>query len=316
MNFKCPQCETGYEMPQSLLPKPGIDGVPAKLRCVRCKCVFVMAAEAASPGETADGRKDVYFELISPNAIHGAEFGFPTADVDRSAHRVKYQVQALTAGASAGEIVTDASSWNPERTLDLSDYEIQSFQRAAKWKARTAGFIAALILGTVVYIAGMNDWSISVNNWKQDVKRAFFLQSDAEIESELLLKMTVTLQKGYTVKPKKGRMVGVINGEIQNNSSIDVAHVMLEGRLLDATKKIVRTVDVPCAVVVPDGKIRSTAAKNLNTLYQREGVIENCEIQSGFSQKFKVIFDDLPEYFNSTYRFEVHPKSLQPKKTK
>lgn len=269
-----------------------------------------MTVEIASPTDAISENKDVYFELLSPAALPSSESMPKTAN--DSTQRFKYEFkQASDKVDTSGPVVSEAESWEKGNTLVLSDYEIGSFRRAARAKASVAAGIAALGIGFIVYVAGMNNWTISINKWDRDVKRAFFLQNDEEVSADLVEQMNVTLGKGYTLKPAKGKKVGIIQGEIQNNSQMNVSEVLLEGRILDATKKLVTTVIQPCDVKIPDRQLRNTRTANIPKLFIKDGVPINCEIKSGYSTDFKIVFHELPRYFNSTYIFEVHPYSAK-----
>lgn len=318
MKFRCPQCGTGYELPLSVLPKPAKqeseEQSPSKMRCVRCKCIFMMSVGFATPNEQETGDKDVYFEFISPAML--PEMDAVASASTGGAHRVKYALHKVLENKSGGEVVSKTSAWNAQSTLDLSDYAINSFKRAARYKSGFAGIIAFLAIGFVVYVAAMNDWTISINTFEKQLKKAFFLQTEVDKEADLLLQMSVSLKKGYTLRIRKGKTIGVIRGEIQNNAPIDVEHVTLEGRILDSTKKVVKSVVVPCSLAASDARLRTMRKKDLHHIYQEQGKPLNCQVKSGYSTVFKVVFDELPEYFNSTYIFEVHPKNVRPAKNK
>ncbi|MBN2715546.1 MAG: hypothetical protein JXX14_06800 [Deltaproteobacteria bacterium] len=311
MRFRCPRCQTGYELPLESLPIAAGEKTPYRLKCVRCKCIFIMTVEMASPEDAMPAQKDVYYELISPDSVPDAESGAESGAVTRSdaTQRLRFEFRSVEGDEIDGPTVSKAEAWEKDNTLVLSEYAIGSFRRAATRKAVIAGSISFLAIGFVLYVAGMNGWSLSINRLDQDIKRAFSLQTDAEITADLVQQLSITLGKGYTLKVRQGRTVGVIRGEIQNNSRFDVTQVMLEGRILDASRNVVSTVVVPCNVKLPDKRLRKVRAQRIPRLYLRGGKPAVCNIRSGYSTPFNVIFHQLPAYFNSTHSFEVHARA-------
>ena len=308
MRFRCPRCQTGYELPLESLPVPGDEKTPYRLKCVRCKCIFIMTVEMASPGEFTASESDVYYELISPSSVVDvASDHEQRGDVTQRFRFEFKEAHEHNGTGSLGPTVSNADSWEKDNTLELSDYAIGSFHRAAIRKLWIAGGISCLIIGFVLYVAAMNRWSISINRLDGDIKRAFFLMTPAEVEADLLQQMSVSLGRGYTLKVRQGRTVGIIRGEIQNNTPVAVSNVMLEGRILDTGGQVVKTLLVPCGVKIQDNRLRKMRHDRIPLLYRRKGQPANCTIKSGYSEYFKVVFHDLPKYFNSAYVFEVHP---------
>ncbi len=314
MRFRCPRCHTGYELPWEDLPTPGDEKTPYKLKCVRCKCIFMMTVElvSASMQETAEqSEKDVYYELISPGATTDEE---PQKAVQgESTRKIRYAVGPATDVTTGnGPVVSETSSWETDNTLDLSDYEIGAFKRAAFIKSMVWGSVAVVFIGFVLFVAYRNDWSISINQLNRDIKRAFSMQTKEDISRDLVQQMTITPGKGYTLKVARGATVGVISGEIQNNTTSDVSHVLLEGRIVDSAENIVGTVIVPCGVKPADQRLRKVRAARIPNIYLKKGVVRNCSIRSGYSKSFKVIFHQMPRNSASTFTFRVVPHSAEP----
>jgi hypothetical protein len=314
MRFRCPRCHTGYELPWEDLPTPGDEKTPYKLKCVRCKCIFMMTVElvSASMQDTAEqSEKDVYYELISPGTTTDEE---PQKAVQgESTRKIRYAVGPATDVTTGnGPVVSETFSWEKDNTLDLSDYEIGVFRRAAFIKSMVWGSVAVVFIGFVLFVAYRNDWSISINQLNRDIKRAFSMQTKEDISRDLVQQMTITPGKGYTLKVARGATVGVISGEIQNNTTSDVSHVLLEGRIVDSAENTVGTVIVPCGVKPTDQRLRKARAARIPNMYLKKGVVRNCSIRSGYSKPFKVIFHEMPRNSASTFTFRVVPHSAEP----
>ena len=230
---------------------------------------------------------------------------------DDATQRLRFEFRPVADEvADTGPTVSKVGSWKKENTLELSEYAIGSFHRAARRKAAIAGGLSFLLLGLVFYVAAMNHSSISINRLDRDLKRAFFLQSAAEVEADLLQQLNISLGRGYTLRTKNRKTVGIIRGEVQNNAKQDMENIFLEGRILDEEKVVVSTVIVPCGVKLPDWRLKKVWHRRIPKLYQPKGQQANCQIRSGYSTSFKVVFHELPKHFNSTYVFEVVPHSV------
>jgi len=279
--------------------------------------VFLLSSDIAGPGEDLlSGTDSVYFDLVTP-VPPASQFAGGPLPAEASAPppvMMKYQVRTATAAEArqASTQVVPAAGWSRENTLDLGDFEINRFARAARIKMLVASILFFGTLGFFAYVAAMNEWAIDVNHFDEQVKRAFFLQTPVEKEADLLVKLDVRLLKGYHLRLKKGLLVGVITGEVQNNAAVGMQHVMLEGRLLNPSRQVILRKEVPCDVSPTDAQIRTTRRNQVSALYESEGAMHNCVIRSGYTVNFKVVFEELPKEFNSNWVFQVGPASAAP----
>jgi hypothetical protein len=205
-------------------------------------------------------------------------------------------------------------AWTSGAPLDLSDFELNKFARAQKRKSIVAAILFFSVLGFFVFVASTNNWTISVNKFDEQVKRTFGLLTQEEKAQDLFTLVPVLLEKGYHLRLKKGRLVGIITGSLQNNSPNELEHVILEGVLLDKARNVVARTAVPCGIIVSDKKIGKTMNRNIMKLYFDGDEFFNCKVKSGFNETFKVIFTELPKDFNSSYTFQVHLKQAMPVK--
>ncbi len=315
MKFSCPQCSTFYNLPDNSLPKITGESDVHKMRCVKCNCTFVLSVELAAP-DIATSRKppeSTYFELLSPDSLPKLNFKGENFLNGTSPTHVMYQVQSASIevlNQPVKEPVTNAAvAWASGAPLDLSEYELRRFARVAQIKSSVAAALFFIILGFFVFIAASNGWKISINRFDQQVKRTFGLLTAEEEEQNIMSMLKVNLEKGYPFRLKKGRRVGIIVGNIQNNAPYNVQNVLLKGVLLNKQRQIVATTILPCGVIIPDRKIRRTMNRNIKKLYMVDHNIYNCEIKSGFNEKFKVIFSEIPKDFDSSFVFQIHLES-------
>jgi hypothetical protein len=261
--------------------------------------------------------ESTYFELLSPDALPHLDFaGGEMAD---GPTHVRYQVQPASQEVASqphsAPVASAVDAWATGAPLDLSDYELNQFARAAHIKASVAAALFFIVLGFFVFVAAVNGWQISLNTFDQQVKRAFGMQTVVEKQADVLLKLEVTLEKGYPMRLKRGKRVGVIVGHVQNNSIRKMQNVLLEGVLLDRHANVAATTVVPCDVVMPDRRIRRTMNRNIPKMYNdKDGKLHNCEIKSGFPVNFKIVFTTIPKDFDNSYVFQVHLKQAVPVK--
>ncbi|MBN2803465.1 MAG: hypothetical protein JXR91_10245 [Deltaproteobacteria bacterium] len=325
MKFKCPQCSTLYNLPGDSLPRPTGNRSAHKMRCVRCKCTFLLSVELVRLNDEIASKPEdsTYIELLSPRNLPNLEFkGTGDYSEETKPTHVMYQVQEASLKQQSeptSQPVSNAQdAWTSGAPLDLSDFELNKFAKAQKRKSIFAAVLFFSVLGFFVFVAAANDWTISVNKFDEQVKRTFGLLTQEEKSRDLFTMVPVLLEKGYPLRLRKGlkkeRLVGIITGSLQNNSPYELQHVILEGVLLDKARNVVATTAVPCGIIVSDKKIGATRNRNIIKLYNDGEEVFNCKVKSGFNETFKVIFTEIPKDFDSSYTFQAHLKQALPVK--
>ncbi|MBN2715153.1 MAG: hypothetical protein JXX14_04810 [Deltaproteobacteria bacterium] len=187
-----------------------------------------------------------------------------------------------------------------------------NFERSASIKKGIAITVAVSTVGFVLFVLIRNDFAVNMDDLSGAVKKALGTRTVEEQQASILAQLDVTPAEVFKQRLKSGKIVTVVIGDIQNNSRYPMENVLVEGRLLDATKAVRQTTaPVPCGKSVSKSDLGKMTASRLNEIYQNGDQPFNCIIKSGFTVPFIVIFDSLPDSFNSTYEFEVHPHSGQ-----
>lgn len=328
MIIKCPQCSTGYSIPENM-----IGGKPRKMRCSRCRNLFTIArrAEAAPSG---------YEEFTGQHHLPG-EFAFlkespakeppvqpeeppakpeePPAQPVQPAPPTPMPAQpappasAPPTSPSAPEIYGGtASAWEMEAPLDLGGFTITNeIPSRGQATGKVIFVVVVLLIGFLLFVAYRNSWSISIPDLGDQIAFAFSGEKLEELPEEARdIEATINRRKIITNREKTPFLV--VQGEVTNIAMARRSKIIMRAQLIDTIGDIRAQVRAPCGKLIDDSVIEATPKGAMNGHYRSGGALYNCSVEGGGNTVFQIIFDEVPADYDDSFEVRVQAVAAQP----
>lgn len=341
MIVKCPQCATGYSIPENL-----ITDKPKKMRCSRCKNVFTLMRrhdKAPSGYEEFTGSQHLPAEFsflkssqpdqspqtsdpaVEPPPTDGettAEAQFPAAgdaasavpEEQAPAHpRAGQPAAAAQPPVSAGYYATRRGvapaqeAWEDETPLELSVYSIptETRSRGAQAFGKFLFFVFALGVLFFVFVLVRNDFSLSLSKLDAQIGYAFS-GAKPEVISEEARRIDVVVSAKTLIKAANGASYLIVTGDVFNKGFTGASRIILRGRLVTAAQETVAEVRAPCGKTVDEETIKMTHKGAMSGHYRtKTGELYNCVISVDGSSAFQIVFDDVPDDYEKSLNVEI-----------
>jgi predicted Zn finger-like uncharacterized protein len=341
MIVKCPQCSTGYSIPENL-----ITDKPKKMRCSRCKNVFTLMRRH-------DKAPSGYEEFTGSQHLP-QEFAFlKTAPPDESPPLAAAPAteQPATAPDTAAEPRTDGEgppgpevaptsaasappapsspppvsagyytgrqgfapapeAWEAEMPLELSGYTIPVETRSRGAQAFGKFIFVLIVIGVLLFgfVLFRNDWSLSLEDLGAQITYAFSGEKHEKIPEEAQ-SVDVVISARKLVTARSGEKYLIVTGEVFNRGFIGLSRIVLRGRLMTGAQERTAEVRAPCGKTIDEATIKMTPKGAMGGHFRtKEGALYNCVISADGSTPFQLIFDDVPPEYRT---LEVVPVTAQ-----
>jgi predicted Zn finger-like uncharacterized protein len=340
MIVKCPQCATGYSIPENL-----ITDKPKKMRCSRCKHVFTLMRKqdrapsgyeeftgqqnlpqefaflkAAAPEEAPPAEQQPAAQPAPDVAEQPAESGAPPSPAEPGTEAAAPQAPATAqpapaagvsaayyAGRGAPAPAPRHEAWEEEMPLELSGYSIPTEQRSRGAQA-FGKFVGILILIGLLFFGFVlfrNDFSLSVSELDAQIGYAFSGEKRETISDEAR-SVDVVVSARTPVKAADGASYLVVTGDVFNRGFTGVSRVILRGRLVTGAQEVVAEVRAPCGKTIDEETIKMTPKDALSGHYRaKTGELYNCVISADGSTTFQMVFADVPADYEKSMRVEI-----------
>ncbi len=327
MIIVCPECSTKFNINEDRIPEGG-----AKVRCARCKHVFLVekpapaedpAPEVDAPAkaessvtatEESDFSYDRFQELDSSTADDdNFSFGAETSEGEEEAVTPARDDTDFTFGEPVSPIekvisTTDSdeapaeeqfSAVEQQEEAAVSDDEEISIaaQPAVEKKGGAASSIIRILLLlilAIVIIGGVFVYMNGTDQLNQTIQQIFGQQSDRPVQAGQIT--LVDLEGKFIQNEQVGEMF-LIRGKAVNNFSEPRAAIQVKGIIFDQNGKPLLQKTVFCGNPIPDDKLQALSFEELEKIMGNqfgEG-LSNMKIASKQSIPFDIVFKDLPK---------------------
>jgi len=346
MIVKCPQCATGYSIPENLVADK-----PKKMRCSRCKNVFTLMRrhESAPSGyEEFTGQQNLpqEFAFLKAKAPEEAQPAEPQPVPQPEAGPVAAAVELPETGESGAPVPEAAAApqdpaeqqapaipvssayyagrrapapapaheaWEEEVPLELSGYSIptETKSRGAQAFGKFVFVILIILGGLFVFVLYRNDWSLSGEDLDAQISGAFSGEKREKI-SEEAHNLDVVVSARNLVDASGGAKYLVVTGDVFNRGFTGLSRIVLRARLSVGAQETVAEVRAPCGKTIDLETVKMTPKGAMAGHFRtREGALYNCVISAGGSTPFQLVIDDVPPEYGSTATLEVTAVSAQ-----
>jgi predicted Zn finger-like uncharacterized protein len=344
MIVKCPQCSTGYSIPENL-----ITDKPKKMRCSRCKHVFTLMRrhdhapsgyeeftgqqhlpqefaflkatapeEAPPPGQEPAARPAPEEAPADERPADAPPSGPPDPEAEPTA-QIPTEPPA-PAGVSAAYYAGRGGmpapppapapvheAWEEEVPLELSGYSIPTEQRSRGAQAFGKFLFVVFALGVVFlgFVLVRNDFSLSLAELDVQIGYAFSGEKPEAISDEARRVDVVVKARTLLLSADGGNHL-VVTGDVLNKGFTGVSRVILRGRLVNGAQEASAEVRAPCGKTVDEETIKMTPKGAMAGHYRtKTGELYNCVISVDGSTIFQMVFDDVPADWEKSLRVEV-----------
>jgi len=350
MIVKCPQCATGYSIPENL-----ITDKPKKMRCSRCHNVFTLMrrhdkapsgyeeftgsqhlpAEFAflkssqpdqSPQASAPDVEQVPSDREAPAAVQPLPGGdaanavpeeqaaaHPSGDQPTAAPRPESPPVSAGYFASRHGAARAEETWEQEVPLELSGYTI-SIETHSRGAQAFGKFVFVLIgLGVLFFgfVLFRNDFSLSLSELDSQIGYAFSGEK-REVIPEEARSVDVVVAKRSLVDSASGAKYLIVSGDVFNRGFTGLSRIILRGRLVTRAQEAVAEVRTPCGKTVDDETIKLTPKGAMSGHYRtKNGELYNCVVSASGSTVFQIVFDDVPADYEKSLNVEITAVSAQ-----
>lgn len=319
MIITCPECSTRFDVAPERIPDAGV-----KMRCARCKHIFLaqkpLAEESATaieeinpPEQTAESEVENTFDqdkLEAPAAFSASDTGesdfdydkFQELDTDRAAS------EEFTFGTDDEEDLTPSTGSNRKATSGSSatDFTIREQIEATDLiapagvtpakkstafsiliKALLLIILAALIVGgAMLYFSGPEEINQKI--------RQYFGQA-TQTATQIGQISLGTLEGRFLTSEQAGEIF-LIRGEAINNFDQPRSAIQVKGVLYDQHGKPLMQKTVFCGNQITDEQLRTLPFEELEQMMGNQfgKDLSNMKIDPRKSIPFDIVFKDLP----------------------
>jgi predicted Zn finger-like uncharacterized protein len=345
MIVKCPECATGYSIPENL-----VTDKPKKMRCSRCKHVFTLVRRAetapsgyeeftgsqhlpsefaflrAAPPEPPAAPEDAPPAAEPPAADVTVEEGAPPTAQDETDQPaaapaadapVSAAYYAGRYGAPRAPEATPApranEAWEEEVPLELEVYSIPTEQRSRG--AQAFGKLVFVLIAIALVLFGFvlirNDFSLSLSELDAQISFAFS-GGERDTTSEEARYVDAVVKARTLIDAAGGGKYLVVTGDAFNRGFTGLGRIILRGRLVTAAQETAAEVRAPCGKMIDDETIKMTPKGAMPGHYRsKNGELYNCVISANGSTAFQMVFQEVPPDWEKSLTLEIKPVAAQ-----
>ncbi|MCP4198058.1 MAG: hypothetical protein GY762_12995 [Proteobacteria bacterium] len=229
------------------------------------------------------------------------DFEKPAVSVDES---VPVSVEDSPAAMQEAPRQSLAPEWEEEDPFDLTGFHVEQQNERSKKIGKAITIVIAVVALFFVFVAYRNSWSLSMPKLGKQIGFAFSAGEREYIPEEARGLEAFVDSRQTILGPEKRAFLAIVGGVI-NNDVATRSHILLRGRLYDASGDLRKEAKAPCGHTLTEKKIKATAGGKMEEHYQKGGKLINCAIKSNSSGAFQIVFDDLPSDYDSSFKTEV-----------
>lgn len=342
MLISCPECAAVYRVSSDVLPRESLGDRPQKMRCCKCKTVFLVSlkakesksestSEPESESEISPGYEEFAAPFESDDSVEGdltqvqlprQKDGSlaPTDESEKLCVEVfDYREEPAGAEKDEGEapeplpkVVDDTGEWTTENVLSLTKFEVRpEVIKAQRKKAiGLVGAGGAFLLAFFVILAVYHSrWASSADEVPEQTEAPSQAEQGKTISqtpSRSGAHLQVEVEKRHTLEAAGGNHILVVSGRVANLSEKKQTRILVHGKLIDKDGRAQAVAKVPCGVVYNDARLQKQKKGTFGSLFKKRGQFLNCGLRPGQNKKFKLIFEGIPKDSQEAgYRVEV-----------
>ena len=270
MLIQCPNCDTKYNLDQSVLASEG-----SKVRCIRCDHVFFVAPPGLEPSQEG-----------APKPEHDLD-----QDLNADFDWLDEMGGEKSGRSSSGNTEADGSGPGEGITLEIEAAD------EPKNKATifvVAGLVVALLaLGVMVYSQRVAE---TVTSWFGSSKSEDSAMSAVLGPEEVHLISLQNVRQYFVTNEKIGQLF-VIEGKARNDFPVPMELLRIEASLFDAQGQVVENKEFLAGNTVSLFQLQILSEQELEAaLNARVGILtNNTNLRPGMEVQFMVVFPNPPE---------------------
>ncbi|WP_029911044.1 DUF3426 domain-containing protein [Pelobacter seleniigenes] len=336
MIIVCPECSTKFNVNSERIPAGG-----AKVRCARCKHVFLAENPPSNEPLTTTFKEDVDQESISfsyeqfqdldtqETEESTANFSFgdeePSGTVQTSQPRAATRSEAEDEFSFAGhheEPVAEpaanrqsvqAESENRAFPHSAGEPEAATPQRVARPKKKSGPWgtiisLVLLLLLAAVILIGLNIYINGPDQFNQTIKEFLGQQDESPTQTGSI---TLTDLEGKFMQNEQVGEVFLIRGKAINNYATPRSAIQVKGVIFDQSGEQLLQKTVFCGNPISDHEVQTLSFNELEKMMGNQfgKELSNMKVNSKQTIPFDIVFKDLPK---NLAEFSVNVTSSKP----
>ncbi|MCP4679722.1 MAG: hypothetical protein GY854_30380 [Deltaproteobacteria bacterium] len=204
-----------------------------------------------------------------------------------------------------------SSAWEMEAPLDLEGFAVQSPTGGGQLVGKLMTVFLVIVAGFFVFVAYRNNWDLSFAELPKQIDFAFSNKATDRLPDEVK-GLEVTVEDSRILMRKRKSPLLIVTGKVFNNSLIKLSHIVLRGRVYDASGEMRVQTRIPCDKLFEDTDLKKKRKGAITRAYRKGGTLHDCTIRGNSSTLFELIFENPPPDYDETFRVEVKPVSARP----
>lgn len=305
MIIQCEECGTKFGLDDSMLKEQG-----SKVRCSRCKHVFMVYPPKAVPTEKPETEVQPPAEQLEFDQL----FEEPVDDVEQFEAGVPQDFQDLLekeSGIPEEEAVYSEEDFVPELEVEEPVADDDIAPAPVKKRSAASRFFAVILLIILILIAAGVGVYFFAPQMIPDSLSFLKPRQKGPSPDRGVRRLSFNAVSGSFVPSEKEGNLFVIQGLVKNEYPTSRSFILLKGTILDDKGAPVKQKKVYAGNTLKEEEIRAWSMKKINqAMKNRQGMNKsNVNVPPGATIPFTMVFEKLPENLSE---FTVEAVSSSP----